>query len=73
MAKLQIKRVYEERSATDGQRVLVDRVWPRGVSKAMLGDAIWLKDSRPKRRITQMVQPPSGALEGISCSLRRRA
>jgi uncharacterized protein YeaO (DUF488 family) len=51
MAKLQIKRVYEERSATDGQRILVDRVWPRGVSKAMLGDAIWLKDVAPSAEL----------------------
>lgn len=39
MAKLQIKRVYEPRSKGDGQRVLVDRVWPRGISKGTLKDA----------------------------------
>jgi uncharacterized protein YeaO (DUF488 family) len=37
MAKLQIKRVYELSSPTDGQRILVDRLWPRGISKAKLG------------------------------------
>ena len=47
MAPLQIKRVYEPRSRGDGQRVLVDRVWPRGVSKQKLNDAIWLKDVAP--------------------------
>ena len=47
MTSLQVKRVYDKRSATDGQRILVDRVWPRGVSKAKLGDAIWLKDVAP--------------------------
>lgn len=47
MAKLQIKRVYEARSRGDGQRVLVDRVWPRGISKDKLKDAIWLKDVAP--------------------------
>ena len=47
MANLQIKRVYEPRARADGQRVLVDRVWPRGISKETLGDAVWLKDIAP--------------------------
>ena len=47
MANLQIKRVYEPRSPSDGQCILVDRVWPRGVSKEKLGDVIWLKDVAP--------------------------
>ena len=51
MAKLQIKRVYEQRFPTDGQRILVDRVWPRGISKAKLGDAIWLKDAAPSTEL----------------------
>ena len=51
MANLHIKRVYEPRSPGDGQRVLVDRVWPRGISKAKLGDAIWLKDVAPSTEL----------------------
>ena len=47
MGRLQIKRVYEPRSRGDGQRVLVDRVWPRGISKQKLGDVPWLKDVAP--------------------------
>jgi uncharacterized protein YeaO (DUF488 family) len=47
VAKLQIKRVYEARARGDGQRVLVDRVWPRGISKDKLADAVWLKDVAP--------------------------
>jgi uncharacterized protein YeaO (DUF488 family) len=43
----QIKRVYEPCSPSDGQRVLVDRVWPRGISKEKLGDVIWLKEIAP--------------------------
>ena len=44
---IKIKRVYEEASAGDGMRILVDRVWPRGVSKerARLDD--WRKDLAP--------------------------
>ena len=47
MKNLQIKRVYEPRARDDGQRVLVDRIWPRGISKEKLSDAIWLKDIAP--------------------------
>ena len=47
MAKLKIKRVYEPRARSDGQRILVDRVWPRGISKEKLRDAIWLKEAAP--------------------------
>lgn len=47
VANLKVKRVYEPRSQDDGQRVLVDRVWPRGISKQKLGDVMWLKDVAP--------------------------
>lgn len=44
---LRIKRAYEARSADDGRRVLVDRLWPRGLSKHDLEGALWLKDVAP--------------------------
>jgi uncharacterized protein YeaO (DUF488 family) len=47
VANLQIKRVYEPPSPNDGQRVLVDRVWPRGISREKLGNVIWLKEIAP--------------------------
>ncbi|PVW17324.1 DUF488 domain-containing protein [Marixanthomonas spongiae] len=45
--KIQIKRIYEDAANRDGHRVLVDRVWPRGVSKedARLDD--WNKEIAP--------------------------
>ncbi len=42
-----VKRVYEPPSAEDGQRVLVDRIWPRGVSKEHAALALWLKEIAP--------------------------
>ncbi len=42
-----IKRIYEEPSDKDGYRVLVDRVWPRGVSKQRAKLDEWLKDVAP--------------------------
>jgi len=41
------KRVYDGLSKDDGQGVLVDRLWPRGISKAKLKGVIWLKDIAP--------------------------
>lgn len=42
-----IKRVYEEPAAGDGYRVLVDRLWPRGLTKERAQLNIWLKDIAP--------------------------
>lgn len=44
---IQCKRVYETASADDGYRVLVDRLWPRGVKKAELAFDEWCKDLTP--------------------------
>lgn len=44
---LRIKRAYEKPSGADGYRVLVDRVWPRGVSKDDAALDEWLKDVAP--------------------------
>jgi len=42
-----IKRIYEDPSDDDGCRVLVDRLWPRGVSKERAQLELWLKDVAP--------------------------
>ena len=47
MPEVQIKRVYEPLTATDGFRVLVDRIWPRGIKKEVLHADSWLKDVAP--------------------------
>jgi len=44
---IKIKRVYEEPTAGDGMRILVDRVWPRGISKERARLADWRKDLAP--------------------------
>ena len=46
-AQIQIKRVYEDISSDDGFRVLVDRLWPRGISKERAKLADWWKDIAP--------------------------
>ncbi len=45
--KVDIKRAYEEAAKGDGYRVLVDRLWPRGVSKEALHYDAWCKDLAP--------------------------
>jgi uncharacterized protein YeaO (DUF488 family) len=44
---IRIKRIYEPVDADDGRRVLVDRLWPRGVSKAKAALDLWLKEIAP--------------------------
>lgn len=44
---IRIKRVYGEPSARDGLRILVDRVWPRGISKERARIVGWRKDLAP--------------------------
>ena len=51
MANVKVKRVYEEPSPTDGYRVLVDRVWPRGVSKETAAVDEWLKSVAPSTEL----------------------
>ena len=47
MASIEIKRVYEPRSRNDGERILVDRLWPRGLRKTEAAIDIWKKDVAP--------------------------
>jgi uncharacterized protein YeaO (DUF488 family) len=44
---LRIKRVYEDATPADGFRVLVDRLWPRGVSKERAALGLWAKEVAP--------------------------
>ena len=45
--KIVIKRVYEDAADADGQRVLVDRLWPRGLRKSQAQIDLWVKDIAP--------------------------
>ena len=46
-----IKRVYEKPSENDGVRILVDRLWPRGLTKARAAVACWMKDAAPSPKL----------------------
>jgi uncharacterized protein YeaO (DUF488 family) len=50
---VRVKRVYEKPSRTDGVRVLVDRLWPRGLTKQAAALDAWLKDLAPSDELRQ--------------------
>jgi uncharacterized protein YeaO (DUF488 family) len=45
--KIKIKRVYEDVTKEDGKRILVDRLWPRGLTKSRARIDLWLKEIAP--------------------------
>jgi uncharacterized protein YeaO (DUF488 family) len=52
--EIAIKRAYAPHDLQrDGQRVLVDRLWPRGVSRLQLADAVWLREVAPSTGLRQ--------------------
>lgn len=51
--RLQVKRVYEKPSSDDGIRILVDRIWPRGVAKEDAAIDEWRKDLAPSKELRQ--------------------
>ncbi len=47
------KRIYDPVDSEDGARVLVDRIWPRGVAKETAALRVWLKDVAPSAELRQ--------------------
>lgn len=50
-ASVGIRRVYEQPGADEGLRVLVDRLWPRGLTKEKVGADVWAKDAAPSAEL----------------------
>ncbi len=48
---IQLKRVYEAHSKSDGTRILVDRLWPRGLTKEKARVDLWFKDVAPSTEL----------------------
>lgn len=51
MSTIRLKRIYEEPNKEDGIRILVDRLWPRGVSKEKAKLNYWLKELGPSNEL----------------------
>jgi uncharacterized protein YeaO (DUF488 family) len=50
-SRIALKRVYDPPSDSDGFRVLVDRLWPRGLTKAVARIDLWLRDLAPSNEL----------------------
>ena len=48
---IKCKRVYEKADKTDGFRILVDRIWPRGLTQEAAGVGLWLKEVAPSAEL----------------------
>lgn len=48
---IKLKRIYEEPAESDGFRILVDRLWPRGISKEKAQLDLWLKEIAPSNEL----------------------
>lgn len=51
MGKTRLKRVYEKAEKDDGFRILIDRLWPRGLSKKKAKIDLWIKDVSPSNEL----------------------
>src|SRR4051794_38529048 len=61
-----IKRVHDDPSPEDGYRVLVDRLWPRGVSKERAALDQWLKDVAPSTGLRQWYHSGAGDFDAFA-------
>lgn len=53
MGRIRLKRAYEPLSTEDGRRVLVERLWPRGLTKGRAAIDLWLKEIAPSASLRQ--------------------
>lgn len=53
---IRVERVYQDIDPDDGQRILVDRIWPRGFRKTDPRVGIWLKDVAPSKELREWYQ-----------------
>jgi len=63
MANVKIKRIYEPFSKSDGYRILVDRLWPRGMKKEEAHIDQWLKEIAPSTELRQWFHAEPGMWE----------
>ena len=55
MTSIRIKRIYEPKAALDGFRILVDRLWPRGLKKESVQIDLWAKELAPSTALREWV------------------
>jgi uncharacterized protein YeaO (DUF488 family) len=72
MKQLAIKRVYAPPGADDGMRILVDRLWPRGIAKGKARIDLWLKDIAPSDALRKRFHGKLEDWDAFLCGLLRR-
>jgi uncharacterized protein YeaO (DUF488 family) len=68
---IKLKRVYERPSPQDGLRVLVDRLWPRGLTKERAAVDLWLKDVAPSTELRKWFGHDSANWKQFQARYRR--
>ncbi len=53
MLDIKLKRVYNAPAVDDGKRILVDRLWPRGIKREAIGDNNWVKELAPSKELRE--------------------
>ena len=53
MTQIKLKRIYEDPEPTDGYRIFVDRLWPRGMKKEAVHFDLWEKDITPSPELRE--------------------
>ncbi|MEV4636869.1 DUF488 family protein [Actinoplanes sp. NPDC049548] len=66
----EVKRIHDEPSPEDGFRVLVDRLWPRGVSKERARLDLWLKDVAPSSDLRTWFHAEPGRFDEFAARYR---
>jgi uncharacterized protein YeaO (DUF488 family) len=68
---IRLKRVYADPSPQDGLRVLVDRLWPRGLTKERAAVDLWLKDVAPSTELRQWFGHDPAKWKGFQARYRK--
>ena len=68
--EVRVRRAYEEPDPGDGIRVLVDRIWPRGLTKARAALDQWCKDVAPSDELRKWYGHDPGRFEEFGCRYR---
>jgi len=71
MPTIQMKRIYEPAAPSDGFRVLVDRLWPRGVKKETAAINLWAKDITPSTMLREDYHGGVDSWEVFSAKYRK--
>jgi DNA-3-methyladenine glycosylase len=69
--QVKLKRAYAPASPDDGYRVLIDRLWPRGVTKEAARLDLWLKEIAPSTELRQWYHGGQGDWDGFAARYRQ--